>query len=459
MGAESRVGTSSPPRLAVICDMSALTLLALAVNLVRIGTKSIDLDQSTSVVYARMSLGSLVRVLTSGESNMGLYYLILNGWVRMFGEREVAVRIPSAIFAALAVGTIYLLGRQLFGRTTGIVAGLLLALNAFVVQYAQTARSYALVVFLITLSSYVLVLEVERPSARTRVGYVIASVLAVYAHYFVVFILFAHLITVAAVRPSSALRREWLRVAAAIVLLCLPAVAFAVSSGEAGKINWIRPATVHDIWLVFIDFAGRSRVVLMMLLASGCLATMFRGPLQRRWPIGFLASWLLVPIAMSFLVSFVKPMFLSYYLIACVPALTLLAAAGIGRIFPTAGEGPRCAHPHRAIGSPAQCLLQAPLRAGLARRYSPCGGCRGDWRRRRVLHGLGPETLRLLPASECGSGTHDPGQSAPPLAGSHLVRDPGVGRGSSARHVRATSDETRGALSPRRASEVRAGGN
>src|ERR1700733_8957431 len=138
-------------------DACALTLMALMLNLFRIDSTSIVLDEATSVKFARLDFIPLIPVVAGGDPNMSLYYVLLNLWVRIVGESETAVRSLSAIFGALAVCTIYVLGARLYGRTTGIVAGLMLAFNTFMMQYAQLARSYALLEVLGTLSSYLFV--------------------------------------------------------------------------------------------------------------------------------------------------------------------------------------------------------------------------------------------------------------------------------------------------------------
>jgi hypothetical protein len=68
------LGRSSP----VCRDICALTLIALLLNVFRLGTKSMVLDESTSVSYARLSFTSLLHVLTGGDPNMALYYVLLN---------------------------------------------------------------------------------------------------------------------------------------------------------------------------------------------------------------------------------------------------------------------------------------------------------------------------------------------------------------------------------------------
>ena len=162
---------------------------------------------------------------------MGLYYVLLNAWARIFGYSETSLRSLTVLLGGLAVPVIVLLGTRLFGRPAGLVSGLLLALSPFFVQYEQTARSYALVVLLAALSCYFFVCELEQPSRRTRVAYVLSSALAIYAHYFAVYVLVVQLLTLAAVKRRAALSREWLATAAAIVVLRLPEAAAAIRQG------------------------------------------------------------------------------------------------------------------------------------------------------------------------------------------------------------------------------------
>ena len=327
--AASRVSARSSPAHLDIC---ALTLMALVLNLVTLGTRSIVFDESTSANFARFGFIPLLHVIGGGDPNMGLYYLLLNFWVRLFGDSEAAVRSLSAIFGALAVSAIYLLGTRLFGRMVGIIAGVLLALDAFIVEYAQTARSYSMLVFLVILSSYFLVVELEQPSKRTRIKYVLTSTLAIYAHYFAVYLLVVHLVTVVAMRRYAALTREWMGMTAAILLLCIPAVITAHLGGGTIWIRWIERPSLNDFGTALVDLAGGSRLLLILLLAGGCYATLCAIRERRYWPIGFIAAWLILPVVFSFAASMVSPMFLSRYLIICVPALILFGAAGLARV-------------------------------------------------------------------------------------------------------------------------------
>lgn len=306
----------------------AVTILGFALASYRLGTKSMWLDEATSANHARLGLNGLWAVVSGSDPNMGLYYVLLHFWVGVFGYSEVAVRSMTVVLAGWAVPVMVLLGKRLFGRATGLLAGLLLAISPFFVQYEQTARSYALIVLLVLLSSYFFVAELERPARATRVAYVLSSSLAVYAHYFAAYVLLAQLVTLLAVKRRGALTRGWLIAGAAVAGLCAPEVVFAFRAGS-GKVGWLRAPTVVTLAHLPSELAGGIALgaVLIVLVCYGIA----RAAADRQeWQAGFLAAWLAIPVILDFAVSkIVQPLFLDYYLIVVLPPFLLLAAAGV----------------------------------------------------------------------------------------------------------------------------------
>lgn len=308
----------------------ALTLLGFALASYRLGTKSMWLDEAVSADHARLGLGELWTVVSGRDPNMGLYYVLLHFWVRVFGSGEAAVRSMTVVLAGLATPIIALLGQRLFGRTAGLIAGLLLAIAPFFVQYEQTARSYALVVALVTLSSYLFVIALQKPSRASLAGFVLASMLAVYTHYFAAYVLFVQLLTLLVLRRRGAFTRAWLTAWGAIVLLCAPEAVFALRAGTR-NISWITAPTLHGLLHLPADLAGSSALafVLLILAGYGFVCTTFH---RGGWQPAFLAAWFALPVLIDFAVSKLgHPLFVSYYLIVVLPALLLLAAQGLAK--------------------------------------------------------------------------------------------------------------------------------
>lgn len=310
-------------------------VLAFALGLARAGTKSVWLDEAISDSYARESLGQFWQTVSHLDPNMSLYYLLLRPWVAVFGESEAALRSLSAVFAALAVGTLAVLGRRLFDRATGLVAGLFLALDAYFIQYAQTARSYTLVVLLVLASSYFFVGELERPSRANAVAYVLSSTLAVYAHYFAVYVLLTQFLTLAAVRRRGALTRRWALVGGSVILLAVPEIVFAARAGTHNIAGIVQPRLwdLGDLPVLLVYSRPIAYVLGGLALYAVVRQLLGRGTAAGGgWQLWFVTAWFAVPVLLAFAVSFALPMFVPYYLLVALPGLLLAAAAGLVRL-------------------------------------------------------------------------------------------------------------------------------
>ncbi|HEY1013352.1 MAG TPA: glycosyltransferase family 39 protein, partial [Herpetosiphonaceae bacterium] len=128
-------------------------LAALALRLHRLGAQSLWLDEGGSWHEAtQRSWGFLLAELWSPRSGYPLYHLLLKGWVALFGDSEIALRLPSALAGALLVSAVYLLGARLHGRRLGGLAAALLLANPFALWQAQDAKTYSLVMLAAALS-------------------------------------------------------------------------------------------------------------------------------------------------------------------------------------------------------------------------------------------------------------------------------------------------------------------
>ncbi len=321
---------------------AGIMVLASSVAMVKLGERSLWGDEAFSVAVARAPAGEFWRVLAEGQANMALYYLLLRPWIG-FGISEATVRLLSVVAATASVGVVYALAARLFDRRTAAMAAVIVAVNGFFVRYAQEARSYALVVLLVCLATYLLVrLHQENGSSATAAAYVVVTALSVYAHFFAAFVVAAHGVAMVLAGAGRELRRQIL-LTLAVGVLCAPLGLFIVTEDE-GQISHIRRSGIADVVRVLRELAGGSRILLVVfgLLGMGFLVLAWRrgGPGRTRtaqWPWVLALAWLAVPVAGAFVVSFVKPMFVPRYLIVALPALGLIAARALAALPPRAG--------------------------------------------------------------------------------------------------------------------------
>lgn len=330
--------TANPvPGLPTVRLSSVLALGGLLM-LLFIGEKSLWIDEVLSVDYASNDWSGLWGVISGQQANMGLYYVLLHCWLSL-GATEFVVRSLSAVFALASVPLVYTLGARLFGRQEGIVAALLLAVNAFFIRYAQEARGYTLAVLLVSVSSCFFVRALQQPSQKNWAGYIAGSALAVYAHFFAVLVLIAHVLSLIFLRLDN-IRWKSLIISELLTVFLLSPLGFFVIVRDSGQLDWLREPSLQRLYGLFAALSGDGGVMLVATYFALCsiacfwgLRTWYRsGASFETWRFGFLLTWLAVPVLITFLFSFVKPVFQYRYLLISLPPLCILAAAGLSRI-------------------------------------------------------------------------------------------------------------------------------
>jgi hypothetical protein len=310
-----------------------------------LGHKPFWFDECFSVEVARIDWRNFLHLLWWREANMSLYYVLLRFWLH-FGQSEFFIHSLSVVLAAATLPAIYWLAKLLFDRRTALIATALLTFNAYHVRYSQEARGYALFVLLAVLSSGFLVADLRQPTRLHRLGYILASILAVYVHFYALLLLATQWLTLRrfgtpgqAKTPNAAfskrLRRAWITIGLAV----LPVLIFVAKTG-AGPIRWIPRPGVHNLLAFWEHLAGGITWPLPAIYALACIAAV--APLGKclwardqgweTWRCQFLLVWLLFPVILTLLLSFARPVFLARYMIFCLPPLLILVASGLARL-------------------------------------------------------------------------------------------------------------------------------
>jgi len=319
-------------------DLDVLVLITTAAAFFRfhaLAAKSLWFDEGVSVAIARLDWENFARILWRREANMALYYLALRAWLHA-GHSEAFIRGLSVVIALAAFPALYWLGRRLFNPQVGLIAATLLAVNAYAVRYSQEARAYSLMLLLCVLSSLYFLKVLENPSRRNRAAYVLISALAVYAHFFSGVLLLAQWLSRHFLERESVGERpnDWRWIALAVS----PIAVFVAATG-AGPLRWIQRPGIRELYDFALRLTGNAGPLLLVAYVAACAGAMWplRVPGRLRvpwegWRYRFLLLWLFFPVLLTLAVSFARPLFLPRYFFFCLPALLLLAAAGLARL-------------------------------------------------------------------------------------------------------------------------------
>ena len=305
--------------------------LALALGLVGLGAKSLWFDEAFDAVHASGSWHDVLSSALGHEASQAAYLIVLKPWLSVVPDDEWWLRLPSVLFIAAAAGMLVLLGTVLLDHRAGVIGGLLLAVNGFVVAWSQQARTYALVVLAVIVSTYLLVRALEPGAGRGRwVAYGAVAALSLYAHFFAGFVIAAHVVSAVVARPRP--RTDHLLVAGTIIGAgALPAVWFATAR-DVGQISWIVPLSLGGVKGAVEEASGRNLLLVGLAVAGGALLAWSPPANASRATRALLVCWAALPFVLAVAVSVGKPILLGRYLIVATPALALLGAVAITSI-------------------------------------------------------------------------------------------------------------------------------
>ena len=89
-------------------------------------------------------------------TSLPLYEFLLFNWMQLFGQSEVATRTLSNIYVTLATLFLFLFSVKTFNRRIAIASTLFFSFSYMAVFHSLESRYYAQMLFLSTLSSYLL---------------------------------------------------------------------------------------------------------------------------------------------------------------------------------------------------------------------------------------------------------------------------------------------------------------
>ncbi|MDP3955069.1 MAG: glycosyltransferase family 39 protein [bacterium] len=288
-------------------------------------TASLWGDEAWAATLAVKPLIDIIQIV-SKDTAPPLYYIFLHLWMQIFGTSETAIRSLSFLFFLGTVLTVFLIGRHLWDKKTGLLAALLTFVNPFLFQYAFEGRMYSLLAFTSTLSIYFFL-------RKKRLGFILATTAALYTHHFAIFIVAFEglwmLTETLAKSPGKIIKN--LSDFFFIGLLYLPwlyPLYYQTSLVSGGF--WLGKPQLSDIKELLRKFlvgSGEGLVQQALLWATLVVFVL------RRWQQDlsktiFLVGWLFTPIIITFLISQkFQPIFYDRYMLIAIPASCLLLAS------------------------------------------------------------------------------------------------------------------------------------
>jgi mannosyltransferase len=327
---------SSPMRTATSIrafqvDVLVPGLLALILGLITLGRKAWWFDEAYDIWLAQNPWVKYIAKAGYYEPSQALYLVFFKFWTIFTPESEWFTRFPSVVAAAAAAALVGVLGTRLFNRSTGLLAGILMATNATVVAWSQQTRTYALAALAAVVVTLLVLCAMESESRRPWLIYGIAGGIGIYAHFFIGFVLASHAVLLP---RMSATQKRLFREAWAIIALALVVAAPFVAVAGHGNTNWIPPTSWHQLRVAISTLIGFNALALVAAGIGAVAILVDRTQSAARWKGVLLGAWAVSPLIGALIVSVIKPMLVGRFLIVSTPALALLGGAALNRIRP-----------------------------------------------------------------------------------------------------------------------------
>ena len=161
----------------------AVLAVALTLRLSGLDREPLTTNEATSAALARDSWGTLV-YKTAHDVHPPFYYLFLNAWVRLFGDAEYSLRLPSALAGSMTAFVTYRWALSLMPATAAVLAGLIVGISPFHVHYSQEARFYGFLGLEAALFWLGLTRLMGRSDRRWFAATAAVGVVGLYTHYY-----------------------------------------------------------------------------------------------------------------------------------------------------------------------------------------------------------------------------------------------------------------------------------
>ncbi|MGH7915313.1 MAG: hypothetical protein ACREPW_11810 [Candidatus Binataceae bacterium] len=289
-----------------------------------------------------------------------LFDIVLHEWIRIFGDSLFAMRAMSAALGTIAIVLVFVAVREICrslggeataeaGEVAGAFAALIYALNLTVVMSDRTAREFPLLTTA-ELAQIIFFVRAQRNAATWMdyLGIAIFTAMMLPINYTASFLLFAEALWLGSLllarRAGSAraaevaIFRPGFAVIGGTALLAplLPGIFVSSRAAVQDKaVSWIRLQPASWPFTVLHDVAGKPALfhLFVALMVFGVWWQWRSGRLAS----GFLAAWMLGPVLMVYLVTYlIQPMEFPRYILIAFVGMFAFAGFGAGCVRSTA---------------------------------------------------------------------------------------------------------------------------
>jgi len=314
-----------------------LFCINLFIKLLFAGDRYYWLDETSSVFRALHPIPWMIRESVN-DPNPPLYFILLKGWISLFGISEFSTRAFSAIFSALTVFVLYYFARRFFNRETAFYVSLIFTVSQIHIYFSHETRGYTLIAFLAVLSFYFYLQTISVPSILNMISYAITNTLLLYLHPVPVILIIIQFICLPLFRRDSRKGLFYI-IAGQVITAVLFGVWILKNHWFSEMKSWIPPPDANELKELLVTYLNSEFIYYLVIILVFTFILLIIIQLYQKKPILqdarsfiLLLLWGLLPILIIYIVSQYSSRFAARYMLFATPGLYLLMAYMISKL-------------------------------------------------------------------------------------------------------------------------------
>jgi uncharacterized membrane protein len=223
-----------------------IILAGIGFNLFLSAYTSFWIDESMVLNWSYENNSKIISELLNREAHPPVYYFLIKATRIIFGDKESYFRLISSLFFILTSIYIFLLGKKIGGKSTGLISLVMWSSNYFLLFYSKQTRPYSMLAFLSIASLYYFYCVLKEFKTKDVLLYVLFTSIGLYTNYWFALFFLTQLIILFFTDRKN--KKIWLALIGAGLIFLPWGILFLINFKNYGSGSWIDKPSLKTIW-------------------------------------------------------------------------------------------------------------------------------------------------------------------------------------------------------------------
>lgn len=199
----------------------------------------------------------IIKAAVDADVHFPLYQLMLAGWMKIFGNGDITIRLFSVLAGVLTVVMAFFTGKEIKDEKTGNIFAFLTAINATLIFYSQEVKFYIFLALFVTISMFFIIRIIKNNHIKDYVGYTLANAAIVYTFTIGILYVIAQgliVLTYILIKNKKILKNFLISNLILIASILPFAIYILTHMGKYESANWIFTSNIFTTFVLIQNF-------------------------------------------------------------------------------------------------------------------------------------------------------------------------------------------------------------